>query len=266
VADLVERFLDAKQLQGGIDLRRYYAKHLKRFNHGFGDAPAEMVRPTHLQTVKDEMLGAGYAPKTVNHDVIAVRSMFDWASGLELISAVNMKGVKVLSLGPPPDKSMPIERVLSMIAKATHPLKAWLALNYLALMRPSEVVRVAHKQGTWVETGVFRLDKGKTDLKATLPRHVCFSDEALSWIDACDPKWSRLDCYSAAVRRVCGPGGPHPLRHSAATHLSQLGEERAAIDLLLGHAPPRVSLTYARINWQPLRRTASRLTLQPAVG
>ena len=264
VIDLAEKFLAMKAADSD-DLRRYYAKHLGRFLRTYKLVRADVVRVKHLTALKSTMQAAHYAPKTVNHDIVAVKAMFAWAADQEMIPPVALRGCKTLPLGPPPAKAMSLDAIEQMMAKARdNSMRAWLAVNYLCLMRPTEVIRVVHRQGDWVEDGVFRLDRGKIDLKARMARHVVFSDEALTRLDACRPQWSRLDSYSNAVRASCGPGGPHPLRHSGATHLLQQGVDRAEIDLLLGHAPPRVSLTYAPIVWQPLRATVSRLTLGPA--
>lgn len=262
VVDIAEKFLVAKQLEGNLDLRRYYTKHLKRFLHAFGPVRADVIRVRHLQGLKDDMLRAQYAPKTVNHDITAVKTMLAWAVDQEIIPSVSLRGAKCMPLGPPPNKALPIDVVGGMIVDASEDVRPWLAINYLALMRPSEVIRVVHDQGEWVEPGIFRLDRGKIDQKARSARHVVFSDEALGWLANCRPIWSRLDSYSSAVRRSCGPGGPHPLRHSAATHLHQQGADRASIDQLLGHMPSRVSLTYVQILWPPLRQIAALLSLR----
>ncbi len=261
VVDLIEQFL-AWKATDSQELRRYYAKHLNRFLRTFADIPADAIRVKHVTEMVQVMREAGYAPKTINHDIVAVKAVFAWGADQELIPPVVLRGCKTLPLGPPPAKAMSIEAVHKMMAKARdNNMRDWLAINYLCLMRPTEVIRVVHRQGDWVEDGVFRLDRGKIDKKARMARHVVFSDEALTRLDACRPVWSRLDSYSNAVRSSCGAGGPHPLRHSGATHLAQLGVDRADIDLLLGHAPPRVSLTYAPIVWQPLRRTLARISL-----
>ena len=259
--DLIEQFLEAKLLEGGKPLKSYYAKHLKRFNRLFATACADEFRPLNLQALKNDMLRLGFAPKTICHDLVAVRGLFSWGSGLEMIPAVNLKGVKNPPLGPPQDKSMPLVTVRRMVAEAPERLKPWLAVNYLCLMRPSEVVRVVHKQGDWTEHGIFRLDRGKIDLRARMARHVVFSEEALGWLDRCQPVWSRPDSYAANVSKLFSPLLPGRLRHSAATHLLRAGAMRADIDLLLGHAPTRVSLTYAQIVWPPLRQTVALLTL-----
>lgn len=263
VAELSKKFLDWKEQQGGTNLRAYYNKHIGRFVAAFSHLRADMIRAAHLQAIKSDMLAAHYAPKTVNHDTVAIKAMLDWASGLEMIPAVALRGVKTLPLGPPKHRAIGLDGVRRMIRTAPDKLKPWLAINYLCLMRPTEVVRVVHRQGQWVEKGVFRLDRGKMDQRVSVARHICFSREAFSWLRRAETFWARLDTYSAAVRRECGPGGPHPLRHSGATHLLQQGVARADIDLLLGHSPGRVSVTYAPIAWQPLRELVARITLAP---
>lgn len=262
--ELSERFLDFKEAEGGLQLRRYYAKALRRFLNFFGAARADMIRASHVQTIKENMLRSGYAPKTVNHDLTAIKSLFTWGSGLDYIPATNFRGVRSVPLGPVKDKSLPRDKVLELLSneKAPANLRSWLTVNYLTLARPIEVVRVVNGLGQWVEEGVFRLDTGKSDKRTRLPRHLLFSPLALKHLKKCEPTWSRIDSYYHACERSYGHGVAHRLRHSAATHLHQLGAAREEIDLLLGHAPPRVSLTYVRVEWQPLRATVARLTLK----
>ncbi len=266
VAELADQFLDAKELQGGPDLRAYYSKHLKHFLIGFGWLDAVAVTVRNLNTVREERMRRGFAPKTVNHDITAMKCLMQWAMDLEHIPPVNIKGCKKLSLGAPPDKSLPRGRVWQLLFCVAEPVRSWLAVNYLTMARPTEVVRIVRKEGTWSEPGVFRLDRSKMEFRTRQPRHVVFSDAALRWLANCEPRWSRLDSYSGAVRAACGAGGPHPLRHSGATHLHSMGVDRASIDLLLGHLPSRVSQTYARIEWQPLREIAALLARAPVGG
>lgn len=268
VIDLAERFVHAKRLEGGDDLDRYYRNHLKRFLVHFAGMQAKDVRVADLQSLKMTMLAPEgrepYAPKTINHDIVAIRAMMQWAMDQEMVPAVNLKGCRVLPLGPPPDKSLSFASVLFMVygAMARRPdVAAWLAVQYLTAARPAEMPRVVHGQGSWVEDGVFRLDRGKMDLKTRSFRHVLFSPRARAWLARCEPVWSDLKAYSTAVRKVCGAGGPHALRHSAMTHLLVLGVERADADLILGHVPGRVSLTYGRIQWSTLLPKLSLLSL-----
>ena len=100
VAKLVEMFVAQKDVEGGVDLARHYAKHLKRFNNYFGEARGDMVRASHVQSVKEEMIRGGYKPRTVNHDIVAIKAVMSWASQFEYIPMVSLKGVKTMPLGP----------------------------------------------------------------------------------------------------------------------------------------------------------------------
>jgi dUTPase len=99
----------------------------------------------------------------------------------------------------------------------------WLALNYLAALRPSEVVRLVRGEGEWIERGLFQPRISKTFRDGRTPRVYVLSEEAMMWLQHARPEWAHMKAYGTAVRRACGPGLPHPLRHSAAQHLSDLG-------------------------------------------
>jgi len=260
MADILERFLEFKRLEGGADVENFYAKHLKRFAHAYGQARGDLIRAKHLQALKEDMLRHGYAPRTVNHDLQAVKTLLRWGAGMEYAPLMDLRIVRGVPLPEPPDRSLPVAKVRRMVATAPETLAPWLAINYLCLMRPSEVVRVVQQEGEWESDGIYKI-RSKVGRRTRQPRRVVFSRLALKWLGQCEPRWTRLDSYSQAVRDFFGPGGPHPLRHSGATHLIRAGVDRATVDLLLGHLPPRVSLTYAQIRWSSLRRTAARLSV-----
>ena len=262
VADLVERFLDFKELEGGPRRRSYYRNHLRRFNAAFGTGRADLLRATHLHALKEQMMAAGFAPKTINHDISVVKTLMNWAVGMELVPPVNLSFVKALPVPPGPNKAKTALQVKTDIDKMPMPLQAWLAVNFLTMMRPTEVVRVINQQGVWEEKWLFRLHHYKTELVATEPRRIVFSDEALSWLEKCEPRWSREDTYYQAAYRAGFEGGPHHLRHSGATCLAKLGVDPRDIDLLLGHLPPHVGRCYGQIDWQRLRPTAALLSLR----
>lgn len=261
IVDIAERFMNAKQLEGGIDLRRYYAKHLLRFLRLFHSARGNEIRGRNINAVKEFMLQRGYAPKTINHDIGAIKTLMTWAMDQEYIPDINLRAAKKLRLGPPKSRALDFITVYTMIHEAPPPAQAWLAVTYLTAARPTETVRLVNGLGEWVEQDVFRVSKGKTDQQTREPRHLILSPLARLWLLACEPVWSRLDSYSAGVRRVCGNGGPGALRHSAATFLRRGGTSREDIDLYLGHTPSRVSRTYTREGFSHLRATARLLVL-----
>lgn len=263
VKELSDQFLQSRFAEGGRDRQDFYAKHLRRFLSSHAGDRAETIRAVHLQHLKDYMLGQEKfrAARTINHDLQAVKTMLQWAMDLEYIPPVNLHGVKKLPLGEIPDKSWPIGKVRKYILGCKDEnMRAWLAIHFLCAMRPKEVVRVMAGQGEWVQRGVLKIPN-KAGQKVRLARHVLFSPEAFSWWRLGKPRWSRLDSFSAAVKREQSETS-HPLRHSAGTILIESGVHREDADSILGHYPRAVSLVYMRMQWRRLRSLAARLTLK----
>ena len=238
LVDIAEEFLEAKALERGEGAREYYRKHIKRFLLAYGSIRSDLLKPQHLRGLKEDLFRKGYAAKTVNHDIGAVKTLLRWAINFLEIQAIPLDGITKVALDPPPDKTLSPETVRTMVKNAPDTMKPWLALNYLCLMWLSEVIRVAHKQGDWVEEGIYEIEN-KVGRRTGMRRRVVFSPAALVWFDEIVPRWSRLDSYSQAVRDFFGRGGPGRLRHSAASHLHRSGVVRGDVDLLL---VPRHSL------------------------
>lgn len=280
VAQLADVFLAAKETDTEKSTHNYYRSHTARTLRLWGAIPTGAYDAEKLQALKTDMKRAhtmvggkkarAYSDQTINHDLIAVKCMFQWGADMypKQIPLINLRPVKRIPLGLPREKGRSIARVRKMFADArAHDkagdgpsnLEAWLRLCYFGLLRPSECVRLVARQGRFIEHGVFILEKSKSMNRTGIPRHLVLSDEALMWLDVARPTWSHLAAFGAVVSQACGPGGPHPLRHSAATHLRALGVARADVDLILGHLPRRVSLIYDPIVWQPLRALAGQL-------
>ena len=267
VAQLVAKFLDYKELEGGRRRRSYYANHLRRFANVYGNVHGGLIRAAALQSLKEDMLRSGYDPKTINHDLSCVKSLFLWASGMDYVPAVNLRMAKPMVLAPTPDRSLTRMQVKEFMNAVDGRVKPWLAVQYLCLMRPSEVVKVVNRQGVWEKPWLFRLHHSKTDERSQEFRRIVFSASALVWLKKCEPFCSRQDAYWKAVSRCIGdlPYTPHVLRHTAATHLSEQKVDQRDIDLLLGHLPPRVTRTYVRIDWKSLQGKVARLKLPRGV-
>ncbi len=263
VSELAERFLDSRAIEGGDERREYYRKHLRRFLLAHGLFRVEFIRQAWLQRIKDDLLKDGKAPRTVNHDIQAVKTCLQWAMDHELIEPVNLRGVKKVPVGAVRSKARTRGDCIRQMLKASADLRPWLVVNYLTAARPIEIVRAVNGHGSWIERGVLEVPN-KSGWKSGQPRCLLFSAEAFAWLRKCEPFWTRLDSYSTATRRETG-AGPHTLRHSAATHLLSAGVHRSDVDSLLGHYPSRVSLTYQGMPWRVLRRLAARLTVAPDV-
>ena len=261
IAFLAKKFLENRQNEGGIERRQFYEKHLKKFTASAGGNMAAAFKPAWLQVLKDRLIRLGYAPRTINHDIQAVKTMLQWGMDMEHVPTVNLKGVTKLPLPPIPDKSWPVVKVRQFVMGCPDEnMRAWLAVCYLCALRPKEMVRIMTGQGEWIEHGVMIIPN-KMRNRVRLHRHVLFSLEAFRWWRKCRKRWTRLDSFSAAVVRTQGDG-PHRLRHSAGTHLMQRGILREDADAILGHYPTSVSLTYMPMQWQHLRRLMARISLK----
>jgi integrase len=266
VVELAGLFMNQKELEGGDrgkDRRRYYRNHLRRFIGMWRDVRADKIRPADVNALKLDMIRAKHSPRNIQHDLTAVKSLFRWAAALEMVPPVNLDVVHAPEGEPVPDKSFTLAEVWASHLFLPEQLGYWVAVQYLTLSRPSEMVRIAANDGEWEEPWLFRC-RSKVGWRTGEARRIVFSDSALSFLRLCEPRWSRYDTYYQAVyRAVAGTDfgffSPHPLRHSGATHLAQAGVDRRDIDLLLGHLPSRVSRIYCRIDWEALRGHVARI-------
>ncbi len=258
IDDLCREFILYQQARGRD---RHYRGHLKRFWSAFVNVEANRIQAAHIEALKTDMLRAEYHPKTINHDIGAIKALFRWAERTGLIPANSVHLATGEPVPPPDRKAWTVQQVRAHVRRADARLRPWLRCQYLTLMRPSEMCRVANGEGRWEEPWLYRLDVDKVSWRTGEPRRVVFSPLALTVFRSVKPHWSHPSSYYHACAESGIVGGPHPLRHSTATHLARLGATREAIDLLLGHLPPRVSRTYNQIAWQPLRATAGLLQI-----
>lgn len=283
VETLRERFLEAKRLEHGVDCERHYKKHLERFRQtirqvaieqGLRSFDADLLGPEALNRFKLDLLERGLAPRTINHDLTTIRVMYNWGAAAGLLQPMNLSVVRNVPVGPVDDPALPKRRILAAFKQCPPLLAPWFAINYLALLRPSEVVRLMRAKGRWhtTVTGIFVLDRGKIDKRATIRRHCIFSPLAGRWLEhgwelarreqAADRKplkWNRLDSYSTAIRRLGLT--PKALQKSAAAHLlSHRGVAPADVELALGHVRTRISVTYYIPAWRKLRLLTAKLT------
>ena len=276
IADLVDAFLQGYLDQGRDQTERYYRKHLTRFLRTYGRLYVDELDLAGIAAFRDGLIGVGYAPKTIAHDMGAIKTCWSWGDELGYCQAFNLRAraFRGPPIPAPRPRSLTAEQIKAwlQLARAADPrLESWIALQYLTAMRVSEVPRLIHGAGEFVavpmsdgiaERGAFVMDRSKTEHRTSFPRYVILSEEALLYLDsAARAPWS-WQHYSVLVRAACGPGGPKILRSSAATHLDLLGVDRAIWRRILGHAPNDAGAHYARGALRPLRETAALLTLR----
>jgi site-specific recombinase XerD len=278
VAELFEMFLEHYALDGRDDTVVYYRKQLTRFLSVFGAMRTDELDIAALHAFLADLKRLNLAPRTVRHDINAVKTMLRFGANRELAPVLNLDAVRAPRVQAPTPTRLPFAEVCRWM-RAAHDagkanLAAHIALNYLCLARPSEVLRLVSGEGefqpvrvvrggavTIEPRGIFVLERWKTEHRTSYPRHLVLTDTALSWLEHASPEWSRLDSYSPAVRRVCGPGGPKLLQKAAAWHLQLQGVDQADVDLLLGHEPSGAWRHYVRREWSALRERAARISI-----
>jgi hypothetical protein len=276
VAELVRAFCDHYDTEGRRSTGRWYRRNLGRFDHIFGRMFVDEVDVAYLAAYKGDLAASALQPKTIAHHINAVKTCWRWGVEMAMVPPLDLtaRAVRAPTVMTPEPVWYSTEQRRAMFAeaqKANPTLEIWMAIQYLALLRPSEVPRViaAWRAGTFVQSpGVpFRsvlIIKAKTDHQGW-PRYVWLSDAARQWLDSChEPPPPRRDwryeTYSRHVATLTS-GSAKGLQKSAASDLRAGGATREDVNLLLGHAPRLVDRTYVREAHTRLLEVVARLTL-----
>lgn len=274
-AELVDLFYDARLPDVSDDMRVYYEHHLRRAIQSFGRLPAATITGKYLQSyltglraIVSDRTKKKLGPKTIRHDITAIKAVLNWAMDMEHIPEVRLSAVKPPRQLPKIKKARTIEFIKGLIGKCRsakeEQLECWIAVNYLAGCRPSELPRLASRSGEFLyqgKDGAVYAIVGKMTWKTGEMRHVYLSSEAMIYFNALKPVWKEWRDYSKAVSAICA-GGAHPLRHSAYTHLRAAGVAEEEIALFVGHGRGVVARSYdPTASVLPLR-TAARLSVR----
>lgn len=290
VAELVKEFLAAYFMDGRPETEKYYRHHLRRFTAVFGKFHVEQITPQAIDAFKRDLVTLHtLGPRTIRHDLNAIKTLWRWGYTAGMCQPLMLDTIKPPRVPRSHPEDLPHDQIKLMLAnlpRAYRFLEPHLAINYLCLLRPSEVMRIALGQGRIadippqhgqpaIRRGLIILPEHKTAITTDADRLVLLSVEASKWLPHIKPfpvATRRKDPNSLTIRehqnryaKLCRdagvPGLPHKLRDSAASHLRALGEPAEAVDLLLGHEPTGVLRSYGRPALAILHRSASRLTL-----
>lgn len=298
VAELVRDMLRGMRAEHGPDTEAYYRKHLRRFGATFGPLRTEDLDEAGLEAWRQDLLGLEtLGPKTKAHDTSAVRRLLAYGARLRVAPRLDLTVLRPprvrKSVPEPLPRTTIRDRVQALQREGHQALAAWLAVNYLCALRPSEVVRIAHGQavpvdlpadadGPAVPGALLELREHKTADSTGAPRVVYVSDEAMTWLPHVRPLplervrarsapprvHELLNRYARAARLRGAPGWPHRLRDSAASHLLALPgpdgrpADQEDVRLVLGHQPIGELPRYGRRTPRALRALTSRLSLR----
>lgn len=174
VVQAAERFLAAYEAAGRPTTAAYFRGHLARFLHAHGGAdlvtlttpapdrhqfqpPIVPLLEAFKTDLASPMRGVGRGgrggqggartlePRTINHDLTAIKRLFNWAAEQGHCPEVRWRGVKKLPVRRAHPEDLPIPELVQRMAQlrqADEHLWRYCLLNYYTLARPSEVVRL----------------------------------------------------------------------------------------------------------------------------
>lgn len=264
VSDLRERFLasvEAERQNRMVRDYRYCLNHLSPLDN----TPAQSIRPVTLEGIKRSLADKNLKPTTINHIIGATKTMLRWAARHDLVEPVDLSSVRQVRVAKKVLKVPGIEAVQASLTEAQQKdprLEPWIALNYLAAMRPSEVARMAAGEYEWYDHGIAVM-QGKSTWKRDELRYILLSEEALVWLPLLQPHWQTWESYSKRVSKMTKLPGPRVLRSWAASHLRRIGVGRGDIERALGHSTSGRQLwEYMEEDLPQVRAEVSRLSLQ----
>ncbi|MFO0857259.1 MAG: hypothetical protein U0640_07890 [Phycisphaerales bacterium] len=247
---------------GHPDLRQAYAP-FRYFVEVHGARYLADLAVKDLEGFKADILAKKLAPKTVNHWMGAVKRLIRYGHYRGWRGPMETGFIRMVPLQAPPPKYLTTFEVAEWFRKAdayNENLGLWLRVMLATGARPSEIVRLVSAEGTWIESGVFCLNKGKTNKVVRQPRCLVLNAPTQALLSRTSPQWS-WQCTLCQVCTRAFDSGPHRLRHTAAFLIHRLPGERVSredTDIWLGHYPAYVSMVYNPIRWDNVKALADR--------
>ncbi|MGH7132313.1 MAG: tyrosine-type recombinase/integrase [Phycisphaerales bacterium] len=251
--DAANELFESVEAERGHEASRHYRKTLAPFLAAFGKQTAELIHPTELNRFRTE-LARKYAPKSVNHRLAATRRLLRFCYDMDFVpQPFRLNVLKAVAQPPTPNKALSAQRVKNLIADVAGVnlnLAKMLLLQFWTCMRPSEVSKVVFGLGEFEErySGIFKLNRGKTDLQTGEPTRIVFTPQAMALLKTIEPEYAQHRYYCRACHKVAqklrDEFSPGPLRHTAATILIDAGIDGEVVETCLHHIPHRVQRTY----------------------
>ncbi len=171
VADLAARMLEEYDAQRRrADPAGYFRRHLVRWLNAAGHVPLREItrvdtRRSYLppaialaRALADDMRALNLSPKTINHDLTAIKRLFAWGAERGLVPELPWRALRKLPtrrgepvVWTPAAIRAQIDRALALGGDASR-VGPWLAVNYLTACRPSEVVTLVNLVCGWPDT------------------------------------------------------------------------------------------------------------------
>lgn len=251
---IVPLYLSAVQQERGESAAENDGRWLRCFLEQFGSKPISSIDPKGLIGFRTQ-LASSYKASTVNQYLGAALRFVRWAAALGYREPIDLGAVKFLRVDPPKKRAWSVAKVCEVFGKADRffpPVAPMLRVQYLACLRPSEVVRLVNGEGEWEEEGVFIPATSKTFRRTGFERRLILPETALATLGQVEVRYKNFRTYWNSCNKATGVG-PHQLRHSGATRLAQR-RSYETVKWFLGHyGSDQTTLRYAMPDWQQLR-------------
>jgi integrase len=215
---------------------------------------------------------ADRAPTQANRTFAAIRRVFSWAIGEDLLVASPCAGLKMPAKEQPRDRVYSNEEIRAIFAAVPGTeLEHLVSLIFFTGVR-SEEARSARWSELDLESKLWTIPREKSKNRESHP--VPLSEGALRVVEGlkravgneflflAPTKTGFMDHPQKAIVRVRESSKVadfrlHDVRRTVATRLAQLGALDAIVEAVLGHTPPKLKRTYNR--YQPVREMRSAL-------
>ncbi|MHC4479768.1 MAG: tyrosine-type recombinase/integrase [Planctomycetota bacterium] len=290
--ELAVRFLRWNKTNRAPGTWSNYRDGLKHLTRRHKSKLACELSPSDVEDVKAEMIESGYAARTVNIMVGAVKRMYNWGMKQGLLQDNPIGGVERVSKhvnapAHPPPKHLPLERARRCIeaCRQSPPLGDICELLLLTGMRVGEVVRICW-QDVDLQNRMIRLEHHKTSGGPnSRPRTIPLCQRAVKILRAqarpgAGPDgavlvgWSgrpltvsALECRLQRLRKrnpELEGFSFHKLRHTCATQLARLKVPERVAQAVLGHSSTLMTRYYTATDPGEMVDAAEKLSARVA--
>ncbi|MDP6438196.1 MAG: site-specific integrase [Candidatus Brocadiia bacterium] len=268
---LAVRFLKWNEANRANGTWRGYRDGLKHITRRHKDKLACELTASDVEAVKQEMIDGGYAARTMNIMVTAIKRLYNWGVKQGLLADNPLKGLEHVSKhvnapARPPEKHLALDRALKCIGicRESPPLGEMCEFMLLTGMRVGEVVRL-----TWgdidFQQQTLRLERHKTSGFTGRPRTIPLCARAMEILrgvaienaEADESIFRGRDAQAFTVgalhlrlRRLRKKHPElkgfsfHKLRHTCATYLARLKVPERVAQAILGHSSTLMTRYY----------------------
>ena len=237
------------------------------------------VQPKHLRSWVVGMVGAKQSPRTINRKISSLRSFFRYQirrGELAKDPTVKLRALKMPHRLPnyiqEDEASFLCQDIRDILD--FRPMRDILILKtfYLTGIRKSELIHLTKKDIDLAKK-CFRI-LGKGNKVRLVPFSEDYAEELRHYLAHCEETFPHVNylfftdkgrklypklVYNLVRKYISGIStitqkGPHTLRHTFATHLSNRGAELNAVKDLLGHASLSATQVYTHNNIEKLKK------------